>query len=183
MFDWKRVEWTLLYFKHISENVPHVPQVNFYQLNLCIILKGGERSCMDAISEDWYFFDVYIVFICDVVLRLLEWCGSLEYVYMFFQCCIYEFVKTNNFKFYEYVFCKPLRDLTHSLEITFGLKGLIIHAKCNCDSYESELRFYFLFSWIFDFVLLEHEKNLGVEVLFNPILCHFMPLLSNICSE
>jgi len=42
----------------------------------------------------------------------------------------------------------------------------------NRDSYESELVFFFR---IFNFILLEDEQNVGVRVLFNLKLHHFMP--------
>ena len=36
----------------------------------------------DIISEDKGFFDVYLAFICDLILSLLELCGRLECVYI-----------------------------------------------------------------------------------------------------
>jgi len=44
--------------------------------------------------------------------------------------------------------------------VTKGFKGLVAYAKCNRDSYESELVVYFSFS----FILLEDEQKIGVGV-------------------
>ena len=48
-----------------------------------------------------------------------------------------------------------------------GFKGLVAHAKYNRDSYESELEFYFNFSRIFVFILLENEQKLKPAVKTN----------------
>ena len=73
--------------------------------------------------------------------------------------------------------CKPPRDLTHPLEVTYGFKGLVAHAKYNRDSYESELGFVF-FLKIFSFVLLEGEQNLGVGVFVQPkIMIFYTPFI------
>ena len=48
-------------------------------------------------------------------------------------------------RFCGYIFCKPSRDLTRPLGGTKGFKGLVAYAKCNRDSYESELAVYLVF--------------------------------------
>ena len=60
-----------------------------------------------------------------------------------------------------YIFCKPSRDLTHPLRGTKWFKGLAAYAKCNRDSYDSELDLKILF-----FALLEDEQSLSVGYLF-----------------
>jgi len=63
-------------------------------------------------------------------------------------------------RFCRYIFCKPSLDFTRPLGGTKGFKGLAACAKCNRDSYDSELGSYGGFS----FVLLEDKKNIGVGV-------------------
>ena len=54
-----------------------------------------------------------------------------------------------------YVIWKPSRDLTRPIRATCRFKGLVAYAKCNRDSYESELGFSFLFFGVFCLVLQE----------------------------
>jgi len=76
-------------------------------------------------------------------------------------------------RFYGYIFCKPSRDLTRPLGETKWFKGVPAYAKCNRDSYESELGLYFSLLFL---VLLQDEQEVGVGVfirpLFHPILAH-----------
>jgi len=76
--------------------------------------------------------------------------------------------------FCGYIFCKPSQDLTRPLGGTKWFKGLVAYAKCNRDSYYSELSFRVLF-----FVLLEDEQKLGVGVfvsmIYDIILCPYLP--------
>ena len=46
------IEWTLLYLKHMSGNDLHIPKVRFYLPSLYIILKWGERLCVNVINVD-----------------------------------------------------------------------------------------------------------------------------------
>ena len=79
---------------------------------------------------------------------------------IFFFSFLFLFLCFSFLRFCGYIFCKPSRDLTRPLGVTKGFKGLVAYAKCNRDSYESELVVYFSFS----FILLEDEQKIGVGV-------------------
>ena len=96
--------------------------------------------------------------------------------YLFFL--LFDFYSSSIFVFFlrfcGYIFYKPSRDLTRPLGGTKWFKGLATYAKCNYDSYDSELAFTVLF-----FALLEDEQKLGVGVfvsmIYDIILCPYLP--------
>ena len=53
------------------------------------------------------------------------------------------------FRFYEYIFYKPSRNLTYPFGGTKGFKGLVAYAKCNVGSYESESSSSFIIFYCF----------------------------------
>ena len=87
--------------------------------------------------------------------QYLSYKGNMVYlnVYNFPPTCVYIcilFVKPKRFyvsfllflfffKFYGYIFYEPLRNLIRLLGETKWFKGLVTYAKCNCNSYKSEL--------------------------------------------
>ena len=89
-----------------------------------------------------------------LVYRLIFWVTrvikpiELRTVYpIVYILCVTPFISLSSFlclfflllRFCRCIFCKPSRDLTRPLEGTKWFKGLIAYAKCNRDSYESEL--------------------------------------------
>ena len=84
----------------------------------------------------------------------------LCFVIFIFFSFLFLFLCFSFLRFCGYIFCKPSRDLTRPLGGTKGFKEFVAYAKCNRDSYESELVVYFSFS----FILLEDEQKIGVGV-------------------
>ena len=99
---------------------------------------------------------------------------ALSFISLFFRFLFFFLSFVSSLRFCGYIFCKPSQDLTHPLGGTKRFKGLIACAKCNRDSYESELDFRVLF-----FVLLEDKQKLGVGVfvsmIYDIILCPYLP--------
>ena len=114
--------------------------------------------------------EMHLMLVYRLILELLEVlvdpnvyslprCVYCVWSFSFFRFC-FSFLCFSFLRFCGYIFCKPSRDLTRPLGGTKGFKGLVAYAKCNRDSYESELVVYFSFS----FILLEDEQKIGVGV-------------------
>ena len=94
--------------------------------------------------------EMHIMLVYKLILELLGGFGRSDcvqftpmYIYcvllfLFFDFC-FSFLCFSFLRFCGYIFCKPSRDLTRPLGGTKGFKGLVAYAKCNRDSYESEL--------------------------------------------
>lgn len=95
----------------------------------------------------------------DLIVYSLPRCIYCVLSFSFFSF-LFLFLCFSFLRFCGYIFCKPSRDLTRPLGVTKGFKGLVAYAKCNRDSYESELVVYFSFP----FILLEDEQKIGVGV-------------------
>jgi len=81
--------------------------------------------------------------------------------YLFF--ILFDFYSSSIFVFFlrfcAYIFSKPSRNVTRPLGGTKWIKGLVAYAKCNRDSYDSELDLKILF-----FALIKDEQSLSVGV-------------------
>ena len=105
--------------------------------------------------------------------------GLPHYIYFL---CVTPFISLFSFLFmffllFEILWVYLLQTLTRphsSTWVTKGFKGLIVYAKCNRGSYDSELDFRVLF-----LVLLEDEQKLVVGVfvsmIYDPILYPYLP--------
>ena len=118
--------------------------------------------------------ELHVKLVYRLIVGFLGWfgwfdCGQLTLLIFFtwFVFCLFfllfDFYSSSIFVFFfrfcGYIFCKPSWDLTRPLAGTKWFKGLVAYAKCNRDSYDSELDFKILF-----FALLEDEQSLSMGV-------------------
>jgi len=100
---------------------------------------GVKNWCFDVVMRIGTL-DVHILPICRLislcawVICLVRMCANFSLIYICVSLFLFRFQR-----FCGYIFCKPSRDLTRPLGGTKGFKGLVAYAKCNRDSYESEL--------------------------------------------
>jgi len=114
------------------------------------------------------------------VIKPIELCTFYPIVYilcvllLLFLC--FHFFSSFSFflRFCGYIFYKPSQDLTRPLGGTKGFKGLITYAKCNRDSYESELGLWSSFLFL---VLLKDEQKVGMGVFVRPLFDSFLALI------
>jgi len=96
------------------------------------------------------YLEMHTMLVYRVIFELQGWESLLMYrsplLYIFCVCySFYLFVFISFLMFPSFwdfcghIFCKPSRDLTRPLGETKWFKGLVAYAKCNRDSYESEL--------------------------------------------
>ena len=153
---------------------------------------GVKSWCFDVMyvdRESWCVQSVYIqanIFI-ELVIWLVKMCTVFPlYTYLCLVCIsvlfsLFSFFLFHLFSFSRFcgsIFYKYSQGLTCPLGVIKGFKGLVAYAKCNCDSYESELVAYFSFS----FILLEDEQKIGVGVCWTvnlPILRRLSPTFSS----
>jgi len=122
------------------------------RMDHCSNSRGMKSWGLDAIygdKESWTARNL----VYRLIVELLGWFGwsicvqfTLLYLYII---CVLSFLPSFWFysssicvfflRFCGYIFCKASRNLTRPLGGTEWFKGLVAYAKCNCDSYESEL--------------------------------------------